>query len=79
MGYRETLRRGYAVVRDSNDGVVTSAAEASRMYEVEFADGRVALDGNVSRAVAAPMAKKEPPKSKSKPTKKSNTDQGSLF
>ena len=45
LGYRETLKRGYAVVR--GDGhVVTSTAGAQNAgeLEVEFADGRVILN-----------------------------------
>ena len=45
LGYVETLKRGYAVVR--GDGVVvttTLAAKAAKKLEVEFADGRVILD-----------------------------------
>jgi len=43
LGYRETLRRGYAVVR-ADDRLVTSraAAEGARTLEVEFHDGRLA-------------------------------------
>ncbi len=46
LGYKETLKRGYAVVR--GDGVVVTgvaAAKAARALEVEFADGRLALNG----------------------------------
>ena len=44
LGYRETLRRGYAVVRDG-DALVTDVAGAKRAkaLEIEFADGRVDL------------------------------------
>src|SRR5690606_12125563 len=44
VGYVQTLRRGYAVVR-GDDGVVTTAAaarQASRL-EIEFQDARLAL------------------------------------
>ncbi len=48
LGYRETLRRGYAVVRAGTD-VVTGKAEAASAgrLEIEFADGRldVVADG----------------------------------
>lgn len=42
LGYRETLKRGYAVVR-AGDAVVTHAPEAAaaRSLEIEFDDGRV--------------------------------------
>lgn len=44
LGYRETLRRGYAVVRDG-DRLVTdvAGAKAATSLEIEFADGRVDL------------------------------------
>ncbi len=42
LGYRATLRRGYAVVR-AEDGVVTGAeqARAAKLLEIEFHDGSV--------------------------------------
>ena len=49
LGYGETLRRGYAVVR--GDGAVVtsrSAAERATSLEVEFHDGRLALGGKAS-------------------------------
>lgn len=44
LGYRETLRRGYAVVRDG-DVLVTDVAGAKRAsaLEIEFGDGRISL------------------------------------
>ncbi|MCT8159838.1 exodeoxyribonuclease VII large subunit [Pseudoruegeria sp. SHC-113] len=63
LGYTETLKRGYAVVR-GDEGVITTKAEAetARSLEVEFADGRLRLGG------------KTPGK-----TAKSAPEQGSLF
>ncbi len=64
LGYRETLKRGYAVVR--GDGVVVTtakAAKAATSLEVEFADGKMKPAGK------APKAKVKPPPA----------DQGSLF
>ncbi|MEL6839753.1 MAG: exodeoxyribonuclease VII large subunit [Pseudomonadota bacterium] len=45
LGYVETLKRGYAVVR-GDDAVVTSVkgAKAARALEIEFADGRVPVN-----------------------------------
>jgi exodeoxyribonuclease VII large subunit len=46
LGYRETLKRGYAVVR--GDGAVVTTTQAlghANDVEVEFADGRIKLDG----------------------------------
>ncbi len=63
LGYTETLRRGYAVVR--GDGhVVTSkeAAQKARALEIEFADGRLKIGST------KPARKKDTP-----------PDQGSLF
>ncbi len=46
LGYKATLARGYAVVR-GDGALVTSraAAEAARSLEIEFADGKLALNG----------------------------------
>ncbi|MFC3568941.1 exodeoxyribonuclease VII large subunit, partial [Paracoccus simplex] len=43
LGYRETLRRGFAVVHGPA-GLLTSAAEAAQTprFEIEFHDGRMA-------------------------------------
>ncbi len=44
LGYAETLRRGYAVIR--GDGLVVTnkaAAEKAQVLEVEFSDGRLTL------------------------------------
>ncbi|MFC7703918.1 exodeoxyribonuclease VII large subunit [Plastorhodobacter daqingensis] len=64
LGYRETLRRGYAVVR-AEGSVVTSkeAAETAAMLEIEFHDGRIPVGGRPGR-----RAKTDPP-----------AGQGSLF
>jgi exodeoxyribonuclease VII large subunit len=44
LGYAETLRRGYAVVRGDGAVVTTRAgAEKAAALEIEFADGRLAL------------------------------------
>ncbi|PYG28029.1 exodeoxyribonuclease VII large subunit [Pelagimonas varians] len=65
LGYKETLRRGYAVVH--GDGhVVTNkaAAEAASGLEIEFADGKMRIGGGPSPRKAA---------------KKPKPEQGSLF
>ncbi len=56
LGYRETLARGYAVIRGDGQ-VVTSkaAAEQASVLEAEFHDGRVTLGGKPKRV------RKEPP------------------
>ena len=55
LGYKATLRRGYAVVH-GDGAVVTSkkAAGAATKLEVEFADGRLQLSGRPVRRGAAP-------------------------
>ncbi len=65
LGYKETLNRGYAVVRGDGD-VVTSKAKAkkSTVLEIEFQDGRYKIG-------AAPARKAKP--------KETPPDQGSLF
>jgi len=69
LGYRETLRRGYAVVRAGAD-VVTGKAEAARAarLEIEFADG--SLDVVTSGGA---------PKLRGRTGPGSGSDQGSLF
>jgi len=66
LGYKETLRRGYAVVRDG-DQVITTKSDASKAahLEIEFKDGRMSL----TRGATAAKAKKSP----------SSDDQGTLF
>ena len=66
LGYKETLNRGYAVVRGDGD-VVTSAKAAKKAaaLEIEFSDGRYAVGTGSAPRKAKP--KETPP------------DQGSLF
>ncbi|MGP6086545.1 exodeoxyribonuclease VII large subunit [Antarctobacter jejuensis] len=65
LGYRETLRRGYAVVRGDGKVVTTrSAAEDATGLEIEFADGVLRLGG---RSSSRKSDKPKPP------------EQGSLF
>jgi exodeoxyribonuclease VII large subunit len=68
LGYTETLKRGYAVVR-GEAGVVTTraAAETAGALEIEFADGRL--------AVGASGPKPAPKKPKGTPP----PEQGTLF
>ena len=55
LGYRETLKRGYAVVRGDGD-VVTGkvAAEAAMALEIEFHDGKLALGARPKKPKAGP-------------------------
>ena len=61
LGYRETLRRGYAVVR-SGQALITTVAgvEAAKSLEIEFADGRIAV-AQTAAARPAGRAKPKPP------------------
>lgn len=70
LGYEETLRRGYAVVR-VGDRVVKTRSEAATQpaLEIQFADGRLGV--TPTGATAKTSAKKKA----AKPLK----DQGSLF
>ncbi|MGR3495561.1 exodeoxyribonuclease VII large subunit [Citreimonas sp.] len=60
LGYRETLRRGYAVVR-GDGGVVTNkaAAENATALEIEFHDGRLKIGGGAPRRGPARAPKPE--------------------
>jgi exodeoxyribonuclease VII large subunit len=66
LGYAQTLRRGYAVIRDGGGVVLTgkAAAESAPALEIEFHDGRLAVPG---RAGARKAGGTPPP------------EQGSLF
>lgn len=57
LGYRETLKRGYAVVR-ADGAVLTTKAEAgaAAMLEIEFQDGRLSVGRGKTR-----KPKEEPP------------------
>ena len=61
LGYRETLRRGYAVVR-SGQALITNVAgaEAAQALEIEFADGRFDM-AQPAAARPAGRAKTNPP------------------
>ncbi len=68
LGYEETLKRGFAVVR--GDGAVVSTADAARRagsLEIQFQDGRL----NVGAASKSPKT--------SSPSRKRKPEQGSLF
>lgn len=68
LGYKATLRRGYAVVRGDGALVTTrDAAAAAKALEIEFADGVLGVGDTASPARKTPKPK-EPPKG-----------QGSLF
>ncbi len=77
LGYRETLKRGYAVVR-TGETLVTRAAEAAAAatLEIEFHDGRVpAHPGEGSAPAPGPVA----PTPRRRARKDEPPEQGSLF
>ncbi len=87
LGYQATLERGYAVVR-AGDDLVTSVktAEAAKVLEIEFADGRMTTGGNTGDTTgrarseqhsSAGASRKSKPR-KSEPSQKP-PEQGSLF
>ncbi len=39
LSYKSVLSRGFAIVRDASGGVVSHAADAARIFSIEFADG----------------------------------------
>ncbi|WP_299790219.1 exodeoxyribonuclease VII large subunit [uncultured Marivita sp.] len=66
LGYKETLKRGYAVVRGDGEVVTTQkAAQNATALEIEFADGRLTV--GAAGAKSAPKSKRKPP------------EQGTLF
>ena len=66
LGYKETLKRGYAVVRGDGAVVTTQkAAKKAAALEIEFADGRMTAGAAGTKTAA--KAKPKPP------------EQGSLF
>lgn len=72
LGYTETLRRGYAVVRGTDGSVLTraEAAQGHKALELEFADGKMqVLNAGAGPIAVKPAAKPPAPKGK----------QGSLF
>jgi len=75
LGYKETLKRGYAVVRGAEGAVLTTAEAAARAgaFEIEFQDARLA-----ARSSDAPTAAPKPPAKPRKPGG-GGPDQGSLF
>ncbi|MDB6455144.1 exodeoxyribonuclease VII large subunit [Falsirhodobacter sp. 20TX0035] len=51
LGYRETLARGYAVIRGDGEVLTTkAAAEKAAVLEAEFIDGRVTLGAKPKKA-----------------------------
>ena len=76
LGYKETLKRGYAVVRGAGQ-VITQREEAAKHHalEIEFHDGRV----NVGETQTAEKTATVTPVVKPKKPKPTDKDQGRLF
>ncbi|MDA5093373.1 exodeoxyribonuclease VII large subunit [Aliiroseovarius sp. KMU-50] len=80
LGYTETLKRGYAVVRGDGELVTTSvAARAATALEIEFADGRLPLDGSTPPPPPSSTNAQPKPAPKKAKSAKPSPDQGSLF
>ena len=80
LGYTETLRRGYAVVRGDGAVVTTSAAAALvAALEIEFADGTLAVGPARGGPAPAPVAPAVPAPAKPRSRAKKPPGQGELF
>jgi exodeoxyribonuclease VII large subunit len=55
LGYEQTLRRGYAVIRgDGKVVTTTAAAAAAQLLEIQFADGRLPIGAKAPRKRTTP-------------------------
>ena len=86
LGYKATLRRGYALVQDGEGHILRSreAAAGAGTLKIEFADGVLDVgEGSPGQAAApkAPEADAKPESKPRKPAKSGGTppEQGSLF
>ena len=81
LGYHSVLARGFALVRDTEGKMVRSAdaVTAGERMEIEFADGRVAVDAKAKSPAASTGTSKPLEKPVAEPPKRSEKDQGSLF
>ncbi len=77
LSHKAVLARGFALVRDENDALVRSVAQAppGAALEIEFADGRVAA--HAEEGESRPPSATPTPKRRTKKTP--GGDQGSLF
>ncbi len=70
LGYRETLARGYAVIRAQSGVVITNvaAAKTAAALEIEFQDGRLSVaTGKGPQGETAGRGRLKKPKSRKKP------------
>ncbi|WP_424362210.1 exodeoxyribonuclease VII large subunit [Methylocystis parvus] len=76
LSHKAVLARGFALVRDENDGLVRSVAQApaGAALTIEFADGRISARTGLSEPPDP-----QPAAARRKPRKAPGEDQGSLF
>ncbi len=76
LSYKNVLKRGYAVIRDGSDAVVSLATDIAtgQNISIEFSDGKIdAVAGNSGPPPATAKKKSSPPETAKK------SQQGSLF
>ena len=78
LGPTETLKRGYAVIRDENDRLLTraDAISSGSTLAIEFTDGRVSA---IAGEGAEPPSSSPSPRKRPARSEKGRTGQGSLF
>lgn len=77
LGYRETLNRGYAVIRAGQEVLTSKAgAESHPALEIEFSDGSLSVTPTGASTARAATPKRA---AKPAPRKADGSDQGSLF
>ncbi|MAN46600.1 MAG: exodeoxyribonuclease VII large subunit [Alphaproteobacteria bacterium] len=82
LSYQSTLKRGYAIVRDTDGNLIRSAGVAAKSsaFKVSFGDGDVMARPDGSAPPPSPSTPKPAPKAdKPKPKPAPKGDQGSLF
>nr|WP_210341707.1 exodeoxyribonuclease VII large subunit [Rhizobium setariae] len=78
LSYKNVLKRGYAVIRDEHDHVLSSAGTVSqgKAIDIEFADGHVKAVAGEGDGGPQPVKKKPLPKA---PASSGASGQGNLF
>ncbi|MEM1397391.1 MAG: exodeoxyribonuclease VII large subunit, partial [Pseudomonadota bacterium] len=75
LSYQATLKRGYAIVRDTNGKVLRTINQVANEREV----GLTLADGQINLSPTGEAAKTPKPKPPKPAQKKDGSDQGSLF
>ncbi|MEL6665811.1 MAG: exodeoxyribonuclease VII large subunit [Pseudomonadota bacterium] len=75
LSYQATLKRGYAIVRDTNGKVLRTIGQVADQSEV----GLTLADGQISLSPTGQATKASKPKAAKPAPKKDGSDQGSLF